>query len=94
MKKIKTLFNATIVSLFAIFLIKIVSSQETNKIAWVGRGLKSIQEISKSLPTKNVVNIKASTKFFKKSYKTIIAGGAGLTFAANTIINLKKKKDD
>lgn len=95
MKKTTTLFSAIIVSLFAIALMKIVSYQESNKILWVWKGIRSLQESiqSKSLPTKNLVNIKASTKFLKKSYKFIIAGGASLTFAANTIINLKKKKD-
>ena len=100
MKKRTILFNGIGTVLFVILFIKGLSFLESTpyrtQIYGVWKGITSLNERiqSKSVLNKNFKYIKKSTQFFKKSYKYIIAGGAGLTYAANKIIYFKRKKDD
>ena len=99
MKKRTILFNAISIPVVLISLIIVIFLPETTntkKFTTVWTGIKSLKESiqTKSSLNKDFTNIKKGTKFFKKSYKVILAGGASLAFAANAIVSFKRKKDD
>ena len=99
MKKRTILLNAISIPLVLIGLIIVISSPETTstkKFTNVWMGIKSLKEIiqPKTLLNKDFTNIKKSKKILEKSYKGILAGGASLAYAANKIVNFKRKKID
>ena len=92
MKRIKNFFNPILVILLSILFIGVITSNDTLSNGF--RIVRTLQEMIKTKPLnkKQFINFKNSKKIITKSYKGIIAGGGGIVFAANQIINFKRKK--
>ena len=93
MKKIKNLVNPILIIVVSILFIRVITTSNdtlSNGFRIVG----ALQEMIKSKPLNKIqfINFKNSKKIITKSYKGIIAGGTGIVFAANQIINYKRKK--
>ena len=94
MQIIKKFFNPILVVLLTITFIFIIQNNQTYRLGF--HGIRYLHEFinSKSLQKKSFTNIKNTTKIIKKSYKGVLGGIAGVGVAANTLLNLRRKKND